>query len=75
MFDDKYKDLKDELSDFYSDREAIKRNLEIEKGNQFKDLIRDKTEIKSGMRLYRKRRKDYWFHFKLFVWRFLKMFY
>jgi hypothetical protein len=75
MSDDKYKNLKDELSEFYADREAMQRNLEQEKGNQFKDLMRDKAEIKSGMRIYRKKRKDYWYRFKLWFWRILKIFY
>lgn len=75
MFDDKYREIKDELSDFYSDREAMNKKLAIDKDNQFKDLIRHKDEIKSGIRVYRTKRKDYWFRFKLFFWRLLKIFY
>lgn len=71
MLKDKYKELEkleQELveEDFTSNRE----NLQL-----FTELLNSKEEIRSNKKQYKIKRKDYWFRFKLFLWKVYHMFF
>jgi len=75
MLDNKYKEIKEELSGFNEDIETLKTELEREKNRQLLDLVGVKSEIKSGKKYSKLGGRNWWFRFKLYIWKLLMSFY
>lgn len=64
-----------ELSELDGEQAQFNSQLETEKKQLFKDLLADKTEIRSGIRVSKIKSKDFKFRFKLFFLKLLWLIY
>lgn len=82
MLYDKYTKINDETSEINSELSKLKdektliaSQLEKNKKEIFEELIQNKTEIRSGMKVAKIKSKDFKFRFKLFFYKLLWMIY
>lgn len=71
MLDDKYKKYNEELSGFKSDEEEFKQQSDYYRERYKADLLSVKSEINSGKKYSKLGGRNYWFKFKLFLWKIL----
>jgi hypothetical protein len=69
MLEGKYKEIETQLSELQEDNDSNKKIIEAQRKKDYDNLIKQKADIRSNKKYHKVSFGNYWFRFKLFLWK------